>query len=166
VSESINDEIVSSINQLAKTLIQQNKTVAVAESCTGGWLSKVLTDLPGSSHWFLGGVVSYSNEAKQHFLNVNKGDIDQYGAVSQSVAEQMVKGVEAGFKSSISLSVTGVAGPSGGTVDKPVGLVWFAVKATDMPVSSVMKNFIGDREQVRQKAVLTALTLLIDQLTT
>ena len=62
--------------------------------------------------------------------------------------------------------MTGVAGPSGGTVDKPVGLVWFAVKATDMPVSSVMKNFIGDREQVRQKAVLTALTLLIDQLTT
>ncbi len=166
MAESIDDDIILSLNKLAEGLIKQNKTVAVGESCTGGWLSKVLTDLSGSSAWFLGGVVSYSNEAKHGFLNVKKGDIEEHGAVSQIVAEQMVNGVEQGFKSFISLSVTGIAGPSGGTLDKPVGLVWFAVKAQGLEPHSVMKQFTGNREQIRQQAVLAALKLLLEQLGT
>jgi len=164
VAESIGKEISLLAEKLAKLLIEQNKTAAVAESCTGGWLSKVLTDLSGSSRWFMGGVVSYSNESKQNLLNVDKDCLDQFGAVSQEVAEQMANGVEKAFMSSISVSITGVAGPSGGTLDKPVGLVWFGVKTSTTETYSITKTFAGNREQVRQEAVLTALKLLIDNL--
>lgn len=164
MAESVTKEISLVAEKLATLLIEQNKTVAVAESCTGGWLAKVLTDLSGSSQWFLGGVVSYSNEVKQNLLYVNKDCLDRFGAVSQEVAEQMVKGVEKVFTSSISVSITGIAGPSGGTLEKPVGVVWFGVKTSTTETYSTKKTFAGNREQVRQQAVLTALNLLIDNL--
>ena len=157
-------EIMMLTEKLSMQLIEQNKTLAVAESCTGGWLSKVLTDLSGSSQWFLGGVVSYSNESKQGLINVEKKHLDQFGAVSKEVAEQMAEGVEKAFMSSISVSITGVAGPSGGTPDKPVGLVWFGIKAPSAEAYSIRKTFVGSRDQVRQQAVLTALTLLLKDL--
>ncbi|MBV1875982.1 MAG: CinA family protein [Cycloclasticus sp.] len=162
--ESMGEEITLLTEKLSMLLIEQNKTLAVAESCTGGWLSKVLTDLSGSSQWFLGGVVSYSNESKQGLINVEKKHLDQCGAVSKEVAEQMAEGVEKAFMSSISVSITGVAGPSGGTPDKPVGLVWFGIKAPSAEAYSIRKTFVGSRDQVRQQAVLTALTLLLKDL--
>ncbi len=163
--ESIAKEVSLQAKKLAGLLLDQNKTLAVAESCTGGWLSKVLTDLSGSSEWFLGGVVSYSNQTKQDFLKVQEQCLDEFGAVSQQVAEQMVGGVDKAFSSSISLSITGIAGPSGGSNDKPVGLVWFGVKKSLTQARSCSKTFTGNREQVRQQAVLMALQLLVDMLT-
>jgi len=157
-------EIALLTEKLSTQLIGQNITLAVAESCTGGWLSKVLTDLSGSSQWFLGGVVSYSNESKQGLINVEKKHLDQFGAVSKEVAEQMAEGVEKAFMSSISVSITGVAGPSGGTPDKPVGLVWFGIKTPSAEAYSIRKTFVGSRDQVRQQAVLMALTLLLKDL--
>lgn len=164
MNESIDKEISLLAQSLAGLLINQGKTVAVAESCTGGWLAKILTDLSGSSTWFLGGVVSYSNDAKRNVLHVKKACLEQFGAVSQEVAEQMADGVNKAFNSSISVSITGIAGPSGGTVDKPVGLVWFAVKTPKGDVVSMTKTYTGSRQQVRQQALLTALELLIDNL--
>lgn len=157
-------EIALLTEKLSTQLIGQNITLAVAESCTGGWLSKVLTDLSGSSQWFLGGVVSYSNESKQGLINVEKKHLDQFGAVSKEVVEQMAEGVEKAFMSSISVSITGVAGPSGGTPDKPVGLVWFGIKTPSAEAYSIRKTFVGSRDQVRQQAVLMALTLLLKDL--
>ena len=157
-------EIALLTEKLSTQLIGQNITLAVAESCTGGWLSKVLTDLSGSSQWFLGGVVSYSNESKQGLINVEKKYLDQFGAVSKEVVEQMAEGVEKAFMSSISVSITGVAGPSGGTPDKPVGLVWFGIKTPSAEAYSIRKTFVGSRDQVRQQAVLMALTLLLKDL--
>ena len=164
MTDSILNEAGLLAEKLAGLLIEKNKTLAVAESCTGGWLSKILTDLAGSSEWFLGGVVSYSNDSKQRLIHVNKKNLDQYGAVSQEVAEQMAEGVIEAFNSSISVSITGVAGPSGGTLEKPVGLVWFGLKASPYQTYSIKKNFEGTRDQVRQQALLTALPLLVDHL--
>jgi len=163
--ESIAKEISLQAEKLAVLLLEQNKTLAVAESCTGGWLSKELTELSGSSQWFLGGVVSYSNQSKRAFLKVQKRCLDEFGAVSHQVAEQMVDGVDKAFSSSISLSITGIAGPSGGSSDKPVGLVWFGVKKSSTQASSRSETFTGNREQVRQQAVLMALQILVDILT-
>jgi len=146
---------------LANLSIELNASVSVAESCTGGWLSKVLTDLSGSSEWFVGGVVSYSNESKHKLLGVDNSLLDEFGAVSQPVAEAMAISAQRVFSSSLAVSVTGIAGPSGGTADKPVGLVWFGLKVQGKTVRSCCKNFKGNRNDIRQQAVAAALDLLI-----
>jgi len=146
--------------RLASSLQQQNLTLAVAESCTGGWLAKVLTDLSGSSAWFLGGVVSYSNAAKRNVLAVENVCLDEFGAVSEPVARQMASGVSKVFSSSLAVSVTGVAGPTGGTLEKPVGMVCFGVKNNLGDVYASTNQFVGDRQQVRLQAVYAALQLL------
>jgi nicotinamide-nucleotide amidase len=146
---------------LAEKLLSQGKTLAAAESCTGGWLAKELTELAGSSEWFLGGVVSYSNEAKQKILSVDADLLDEFGAVSQPVAEAMAFNTQRIFTSSIAVSITGIAGPSGGTIYKPIGLVWFGLKSGDKPVESSCMTFKGSREKVRLQAVHYALSLLI-----
>lgn len=147
--------------RLAAQLSAQGETLAVAESCTGGWLAKVLTDLPGSSAWFLGGVVSYSNAAKQRLLSVDEHCLDAFGAVSEPVAKQMAEGAQAVFSSSFAVSTTGIAGPSGASADKPVGLVHFSVKKPKGEPVSHHQVFAGDREQIRLQAVLIALQLLV-----
>ena len=134
-------------------------TVATAESCTGGMVGAALTDVPGSSAAYLGGVVSYSNEAKVTLLGVDPGLIAACGAVSDAVAKAMASGARDALGADVAVSVTGMAGPEGGTADKPVGTVWFGV-AGPHGVRAQSRRFAGDRATVRERAKMTALDLL------
>jgi len=159
----MNEPLINNLAiELANKITLKNQSLSLAESCTGGWLSKVLTDISGSSQWFLGGVVSYSNAAKASLLQVDSLLIDKYGAVSKQVAEEMAEGSQQAFSSSLALSITGVAGPLGGTSDKPVGLVWFATVSSENQIKSVSYNFKGNRDDIRRQAVAKALELLIE----
>ncbi len=158
------------VKQLAERLIQKNKKLTTAESCTGGGIAKVLTDLAGSSDWFERGFVTYSNHAKQEMLGVQEATLDNSGAVSQETVIEMALGALENSRADVSLSVSGIAGPGGGSDEKPVGLVWFgwAVKeeANSNILSSAKQLFKGDRESVRLQAVEFALSelnkLLVD----
>jgi len=134
-------------------------TVATAESCTGGMVGAALTDVPGSSAAYLGGVVSYSDEAKVTLLGVDPDLIAACGAVSDAVAKAMASGARDALGADVAVSVTGVAGPEGGTADKPVGTVWFGV-AGPHGVEAQLRRFAGDRATVRERAKMTALDLL------
>ncbi|PCI67305.1 MAG: damage-inducible protein CinA [Piscirickettsiaceae bacterium] len=164
MDDSLSQQINVLSQQLAERLLQLNGTLAVAESCTGGWLAKVLTDLPGSSQWFNGGVVSYTNKAKRQVLKVDEMCLQQFGAVSEEVAKQMAVGALTVFDASVSVSITGVAGPAGGTEAKPVGMVCFAIASRSNGVESCTKRFKGGRLEVRQQAVLMALQKLTNML--
>ena len=150
------------VEQLAARLLQDKKRLTVAESCTGGWIAKVLTDLAGSSAWFERGFVTYSNEAKQEMLGVMGSTLEAQGAVSEKVVAEMALGALKNSHANISLSVSGIAGPDGGSEDKPVGLVWFAwcYKTSadeDAVLVSEKKIFSGHRNAVREQAVEYAL---------
>ena len=149
------------VEQLAASLLQDKKRLTVAESCTGGWIAKVLTDLAGSSAWFERGFVTYSNEAKQEMLGVAETTLATYGAVSQETVAEMAIGALKNSHADYSLSVSGIAGPDGGSVDKSVGLVWFAWAYQDTVITSEKKIFSGDRNEVREQAVFHALTELV-----
>ena len=152
------DENLHALAQtLAEALTQRREMLASAESCTGGWIAKVLTDLPGSSAWFECGVVAYSYEAKEALLGVNPHTLEQHGAVSEETAVEMVSGALARFGATIAVAVTGIAGPSGGTDDKPVGTVWVAWKRRGGYAHAEMFQFDGDREAVRRQTVVRAL---------
>ena len=127
-----NDELENIIGDF---LIKENKSISIAESCTGGNISNVITSVPGSSQYFLGGIIAYSNDIKINYLDVDKGILNKYGAVSKEVAEQMAKNVRIRFKSSIGISSTGIAGPSGGTKEKPVGTIWIAFSDKQKTIS-------------------------------
>ena len=146
---------------LSEILSRKRITLSVAESCTGGMLGSMITSVPGSSRYFLGGVVSYSNDMKEELLKVPKHVMIKKGAVSEDVACSMAAGVRELFGSDISASITGVAGPGGGTASKPVGLVWIGISTKD---GTFAKKFCfdGDRENVRSCAVGTAAALLIE----
>lgn len=134
--------------------------VVTAESCTGGWIGKVLTDVPGSSDWYLGGVVAYSNALKQSLLGVLPSALAQQGAVSEEVAREMAVGALEGFGGRLAISVTGIAGPDGGQPGKPVGTVWFGWvwrDAGEIRVRVLREQFDGDRESVRRQTVQRAL---------
>jgi nicotinamide-nucleotide amidase len=135
--------------------------VALAESCTGGWLAKCLTDIAGSSQWFERGYVTYSNQAKEQSLGVAPTVIETFGAVSRPTAEQMAAGALHSSGADLALAVTGIAGPDGGTPGKPVGLVWFALAGRAVRLSALERRFPGDREAVRRGAVATGLGLII-----
>ena len=134
-------------------------TLAVAESCSGGLLAKRLTDIPGSSGYFLLGVVTYANSAKEKVLNVPKELIDQHGAVSSEVALAMAAGVRILSGSDLSIATTGIAGPEGGTPEKPVGTVFIALASPD-GCQVVQHCFAGSRETVRESSAEAALLLL------
>ncbi len=129
-------------------LQEQKLTFATAESCTGGWVGKLITDKPGSSDYFRGGVISYSNDSKINLLGVDAGDLEQHGAVSEEVAKQMATGAGERFGADIALSLTGVAGPDGGSDDKPVGTVWIG-RATADGVTARKLKLVPGRERVR-----------------
>ncbi len=148
--------------RLADLLLERNMTLSTAESCTGGWIGKACTDLSGSSGWYLGSIVSYSNAAKVRLLQVPERQLLEHGAVSQPVAERMAWGAMEALGSQLSLAVTGIAGPDGGSVDKPVGTVWFAW-ADAQHVRSEKRVFEGDRDQVRRQTVAVALDGLCDR---
>ena len=132
--------------------------LAVAESCTGGMLGERLTNIPGSSDVFLGGVIAYHNDVKQNLLRVRTEDLEQYGAVSEQVALQMASGVREKLGADVGVSVTGIAGPGGGTAEKPVGLVWIAVHASE--VKARRFHVVGDRTEIRQRAAQAALEMV------
>lgn len=145
--------------QLAHLLKQQQRMLATAESCTGGLIAAACTDLAGSSEWFERGFVSYSNAAKTELLGVEAQLIATHGAVSEAVARAMAKGALLRARTAVSVAVTGVAGPTGGSADKPVGTVWFAWGLPSGVVSEV-QHFPGDRAAVRTATVLHALRRL------
>ncbi|MEC7816214.1 MAG: nicotinamide-nucleotide amidase [Pseudomonadota bacterium] len=145
---------------LGDTLAQRGLTLATAESCTGGWLAKVLTDRAGSSAYVLAGLVTYSNEAKQTVLGVSGDTLQRYGAVSEPVVRQMVAGAVRLAGSSVAVATSGVAGPGGGSEEKPVGTVWFAWGTGTDNTLTELRRFDGDRDAVRRQAVLFALEQL------
>jgi len=149
---------------VAAELKVQGRMLATAESCTGGWIAKLCTDLAGSSAWFERGVVSYSNEAKQELLGVPRGRIARFGAVSEEVAADMASGVLANSRADYAISVTGIAGPDGGSPDKPVGTVCFGWALPGNIVETERHRFNGDRDAVRRATVATALIGLLDRL--
>lgn len=145
------------VEQLAEHLKKHNLQIATAESCTGGLISAYCTELPGSSLWFDRGFVTYSNLAKQQMLGVNPHVIEEAGAVSEAVARAMADGAVKYSAAQTALAVTGIAGPDGGTEEKPVGLVWFAWAAKDSVTQSLCRYFSGDRESIRLQACAQAI---------
>ena len=140
---------------------ERGLTFATAESCTGGLVAARITSVPGASEVFLGGIISYANDVKRDVLGVPQEILEQAGAVSAECAEAMARGVRGRMKADVAVSVTGIAGPGGGTVVKPVGLVYFGV-ATGRLVFSEKALFSGDREAVRRQASERALVLLVE----
>lgn len=158
------EDIASLVERVAALLMARNVRLATAESCTGGWLAKSLTDLPGSSAWFEFGFVAYGNNAKETLLAVDPLSIERYGAVSREVAIQMAVTARAVSEADIAVAVTGIAGPDGGTPEKPVGTVWLAWDGPDRRASTRLEHYVGDRRAVRRQAVLAALMGLLRQL--
>lgn len=142
---------------VAECLLARGQTMVAAESCTGGWIAKVLTDIPGSSIWFECGVVAYSYEAKESLLGVRPETLERTGAVSQETVVEMVSGALARYGASVAVAVTGVAGPGGGTPDKPVGTVWIGWKRRGGYARAELFHFDGDRDAVRRHTVEAAL---------
>jgi nicotinamide-nucleotide amidase len=136
----------------------------LAESCTGGLISALITNTAGSSAWFDSGLVTYSNQAKQDLLKVKETTLSQYGAVSEQTAMEMAIGALQQGRATITASVTGVAGPDGGTATKPVGTVCFAWTSEDLPSISKTYQFQGDREQIREQSTIALLFGLKDLL--
>lgn len=149
----------SEVESLCEALRSRGLTMSAAESCTGGMIGAEITSIPGSSGFFLGSAVTYSNDAKERVLGVSHDTLLQHGAVSGETAREMVMGVMELYGSDVAVAVTGIAGPGGATAEKPVGLVYIAV--ADGPRVVVTRNvFDGDRESVRRSTVATACTVL------
>ena len=156
------------MNELARTLASRLKAgkamLVTAESCTGGWVAQELTALAGSSAWFDRGFVTYSNEAKQEMLGVRPETLARHGAVSEETAAEMARGALEKSRGTFSLSITGIAGPSGGTPAKPVGTVCFAWATRDRRLRAETKHFSGDREAVRRQSVEYSLARALELL--
>ncbi len=160
--------------QLADVLLQHGWMLATAESCTGGQIAARCTDVSGSRNWFERGFVTYSNDAKHELLGVDSARIAEHGAVSQAVAQEMALGALRHSRAQVSIAVTGVAGPTGGSADKPVGTVWFGwatpsdagptLGAETAWVKTECMHFSGDRAAVREAATQHALKTLLDLL--
>jgi len=156
---------LSSVQVVADRLLRHRQKVCTAESCTGGLIAKTFTDLAGSSDWFERGFVTYSNAAKNEMLAVPASLIEDYGAVSEAVATAMASGALRHSEADYSIAVTGIAGPGGGSDDKPVGTVWIAVASTGQMVAK-RYQFDGDRQAVRAATLHSALELLLDLVST
>ena len=150
------DLTISMEETLGRTLLEEHSTISTAESCTAGLVGKLLTNVSGSSEYYMGGVISYSNDVKHRVLGVPQDMLDTYGAVSEQVAKAMAEGARTVGQTTYAVSTTGIAGPGGGSPEKPVGLVWFGVTG---PYGTVAHkaNLIGNREDIRQSAAELAL---------
>ncbi len=157
-------ELESLSAELGALLIEKNYFFTTAESCTGGWVGQSLTSVPGSSSWYGCGFITYSNIAKRKILDVSKDTLISHGAVSQEVVEEMVNGALKKSKANLGVAISGIAGPGGGTAERPVGTVCLAWKLNDLPASSVTEVFEGSREEVRFKSVSKALKEAINLL--
>jgi len=160
MTDCASSDIATCCAQLAALLLTQKRMLATAESCTGGLIAAACTDLAGSSAWFERGFVTYSNEAKASMLGVDAALISSHGAVSEPVARSMAQGALQHSLAQVSVAVTGVAGPSGASPDKPVGTVWFAW-ALPWGITSELQHFDGDRATVRAATVQHALARLV-----
>ena len=152
------------LNQSATTLTRKKLTLSICESCTGGMLGSIITQVPGSSKYFPGGIIAYSNEVKQKTVGVKPATLKKYGAVSAEVAREMAQGVRKRFKSDIGIGITGIAGPSGGSKRKPVGMVYIGIAYNKM-IFAEKYLFKGNRDYIRKKACKQALVLLNHLLT-
>ena len=157
-------DLMALAEQVATAAIERRVMVATAESCTGGWIAKSLTDLAGSSAWFEAGVVTYSYSAKESLLGVNPRTLERTGAVSEETVLEMVSGAVARYGAGVAVAVTGIAGPSGGTADKPVGTVWIGWKRRGGYAHATLFHFAGDREVVRRQTVAAALAGMVEEL--
>lgn len=157
------ETISSLVHQIKERCLKNNLTISTAESCTGGLIGGAITSEPGISACYPGGVVSYSNDVKNELLSVSKDTLLSVGAVSPECAKQMAEGVRLLLKTDSAVAVTGIAGPDGGTPQKPVGLVYIATATPNR--TTVEKNiFSGNRDEVRQATVKKALEMLLDTL--
>ncbi len=161
------DTLTILAEQVGIALLHRHESVTCAESCTGGWLCKVITDTPGSSQWFECGFVTYSNGAKKNLLDVQETTLQKYGAVSEPTVREMALGALQRSASQVAVAISGIAGPDGGSATKPIGTVWisWAHRPTQAAVPIVccqVHRFTGDRESVRYLAVEAALQGLLD----
>lgn len=157
-------DLVELAAALGTACLASKITLATAESCTGGWLSQVITHTEGSSQWFERGFVSYANAAKADMLGVRMNTIETYGAVSPNTAAEMAVGALVHSTATLAVAITGVAGPGGGSADKPVGTVCFGWCWRDQLPSHQRRLFVGDREAIRRQSVVHALHGLIDSI--
>jgi nicotinamide-nucleotide amidase len=159
-------ELATLAARVADRLSRSGLRLATAESCTGGWIAKVCTDLPGSSRWFVGGTVAYADDVKQSALGVDATVLGHHGAVSEPVARAMAVGVLTRTGADVGVAVSGIAGPDGGSPGKPVGTVWLAwarrMAGGEPAVVTALETFSGNRESVRRLAVQRALMGLVD----
>ncbi len=151
------------IEQLAETLVQKQWKLVTAESCTGGLVAKLCTDMSGSSRWFFGGLVTYDNHAKINWLGVQEVTLLQHGAVSQHTVREMALGALAQSGAQVAVSISGIAGPAGGSPQKPVGTVWIGCALEDT-VHTQRFQFEGSRAEVRQQAAQAALRSVLERL--
>lgn len=158
--------MTQTIEQLAIALgiklKQRNWKLVTAESCTGGGLAYFVTQIAGCSDWFERGFVTYSNEAKCELLGVKTITLEQFGAVSEQTAREMAEGALHKSRAQISIAITGIAGPGGGTLEKPVGTVWFGWAGLHAATNTHLEVFSGDRQVVREKSIYTALEQLLE----
>lgn len=156
-------DLVELSEALGQICLARGLVVATAESCTGGWVAQVITHIPGSSAWFERGFVTYANAAKTDMLGVRSITIETHGAVSIETAGEMAAGALRNSNATISLAITGIAGPTGGSPEKPVGTVCFGWCVKDRVPSCERRLFAGDREAIRRQAVIHALSGLIER---
>jgi nicotinamide-nucleotide amidase len=159
------DELEHLATQLGQSLLRHGWRLAVAESCTGGWAAQALTAVAGSSQWFERGFVTYSNDAKQDLLEVSGRTLVQFGAVSTETAREMAEGVLKHSRAQVAFAITGIAGPTGGSPDKPVGTVCFAWARPGEMTVTAREHFPGDRRQVRAQSVRHALRQMLALMT-
>jgi len=164
MSSPTEQELKGLAEELAACMKSKGLKLALAESCTGGWLAKIITDIPGSSEWFSGSVVCYSNESKMSLLGVSENTLNEFGAVSSDTVMELTDGLFSHTDADVAVSVSGIAGPDGGTDDKPVGLVWLCWGKRDKSAYAKPFNFDGNREDVRKQSIAQAFNNLLDLL--
>ena len=166
MAQHANLTLSTAATQLGLALKTRGLMLAMAESCTGGMVAEAITSIAGSSAWFERGFISYSNAAKSDMLDVSSKTIEKFGAVSEQTAAEMAIGALINSEAQIAGSITGIAGPDGGSPDKPVGTVCFAWTGKDFPVTSCTHWFDGDRDSVRNQAAIFMMAGLIERLNT
>jgi nicotinamide-nucleotide amidase len=158
------DALTALATLVGARLCAKGLMLTTAESCTGGWVSQAVTSVAGSSDWFERGFVTYSDAAKQEMLGVSARTLAAHGAVSEETARDMATGALAHSRAQVAVAITGIAGPGGGSPEKPLGMVCFAWAVTDGTISVQTRHFEGDRENVRRQSVIAALQRVLELL--
>jgi nicotinamide-nucleotide amidase len=152
--------IITLAEKLGQLLLKKKLKLVTAESCTGGGVAYAITAISGSSQWFDRGFVTYSNQSKQALLNISENLISTHGAVSEEVVKFMSQGALKNSLADISIAITGIAGPDGGSAEKPVGMIWFGITGKAFPTQTLCNHFSGNREEIRLLAIQEALEFL------